>query len=412
MNPQRDILVSLDLGDTIARAMVAEVSGTEPASLRFLGLGEVPSQGWRKGNFADLDEVASAVQQAIKQAESATGITIESAVVGIGGSQIQSLFSRFGWTFSPHPRPVTQDDVRRLMETARNVPLPSGRELLHLFPQEFLLDGQEGIRDPVGMQGSHLEVKVRLVTCSVSASQNLVHAVNRAGVLVEAAVLESLAVAESVSSQEERELGVLVAVCGGSSCEAAAYHRDGMRLSVSIPIGGDHFTSDVAVGLHTPFADAEAIKKVFGSVSLSASHEGASFEVPGVGSHPSRFVSRRALLEILEPRAQEMFELARKELRRCGMEQNLGGGLILAGGGARLYGLCDLAEKFFGAPARIGLPSKILEFPDNLDSPEYTTGIGLLLYGYRVRQLRSPRPQPLASRWKDFLGHETRESIR
>ena len=414
MNPERDVLVSLDLGSTTTRAVVTAVLNfaEEPASLRFLGFGEVSSQGWRKGNIADLDQVARSIQQAVKQAEAAAGVSVEAAVVGIGGPQVQGLSSRLGWTLSPHPREVSREDVRRLMETARNIPLPKDRELLHLVPQEFVLDSQEGIRDPIGMQGSHLEAKVHLITSSVSASQNLVNAVNRAGILVETLVLEALAVGESVSSPEERELGTLVAVCGGSSCEAVAYHRDGIRLSVSIPIGGDHFTGDVAVGLHTPLADAEIVKKTFGSVSPSGGHEGASFEVPGVGSHPSRFVSRRTLLEILEPRAQELLTFARQELRRCGLEQNLGGGVILAGGVARLHGMCGLAEQLFGTPARIGLPLKIRDLPETLDSPEYTTAVGLLLYGQRVRRLRAPRHQPLASRWKDFLGRKSRESVR
>ncbi|MBI3894934.1 MAG: cell division protein FtsA [Acidobacteria bacterium] len=414
MNPERDVLLSLDCGSTMTRVIVAEVLdfAEQAGALRFLGFGEVPSQGWRKGNIADLDPVASSIQQAVRQAEVTAGISAESAVVGIGGPHIQGLSSRLGWTFSTHRREIVREDVHRLMEIARNIPLPKDRELLHLVPQEFVLDSQEGIRDPIGMQGSHLEAKVRLITNSVSASQNLVKAVNHAGILVETLVLEALAVGEAVSSPEERELGTLVAVCGGSTCEAVAYHRDGLRLSVSIPIGGDHFTSDIAVGLHTPLADAETIKKTFGSISPSGGHEGVSFEVPGVGNHLSRFVSRRALVEILEPRAQELLAYAQKELRRCGMEQSLGGGVILTGGGARLHGMCDLAEQLFGAPTRIGLPPKIQGLPEALDSPEYTTVVGLLLYGHRVRKLRAPRPQPLTSRWKNMLSQKSPESAR
>lgn len=414
MNEEKNYLAALDVGSTATRVLVAEVldSGEEASQLRFRGWGAAESRGWRKGAMADLEQVSKSVKQAVERAEASAGVLVESAVVGMGGSHIQGMTSHAGLALSTRPREVNRDDIRRVMEAARQVPLAKDREIFHMVPQEFLLDGQDGIRDPLGLQASRLEAKVHIISGSLADSQNIVTAVNRAGVVVETMVGEAFAVGEAVLTTEERELGALVAIVGGSHSELVVYYRGSLRLSATVPIGGDHFTNDAAIGLQTSLEQAEEIKKLFGSVCASGIHEGTSFEVPGLGNRPSRLVPRSVLLYILEPRAQELLGLILEWLLRSGLEHHLGGGVVLCGGGARLQGMCDVAEQFFSSPARLGLPPKIPDLPETLDSPEYATLLGLLLYGLRVRRLRMARHRPLATRWKGLLGRKSREGAR
>ncbi|MBI4443462.1 MAG: cell division protein FtsA [Acidobacteria bacterium] len=413
MKDRAQYLVALDLGNTMTRALAAEwlPGSKETYGLRYLGCGEVASRGWRRGIVTDIEQVAACVKEAVEQAEDTGGIKAESAVVGIGGPHIQGVSTSAGWTLSSRAREIRRDDVRRVMESARLVQVPRSREILHMVPQEFAVDSQNGVRDPIGLHGSRLEVKVHIITGSVATTQNVVTAVNRAGILVETTVSEALATGEAVLSEEEREMGALVAVVGGGSCELAAYLRGGLRMAATLPIGGDHFTQDLAVGLHTPVADAEIIKKTFGSVYHSWSHEGASVEVPGVGDRPSRQMSPRQLLAILEPRAQELLGFLMEELRRWGLDGQLGAGVVLAGGGARLQGLCDLAEQVLGVPARLALPPMIAELPESLEAAEYAPLVSLLLYGERLHRLREAQ-NPHSHRWKNLLAGKRRESVR
>ena len=424
MNQERDFLVAVDLGSARTRVLAAEVipAGAEgkDVSLRFAGLGEAESQGWRKGAVVDLDAVTISVRAATGRAEAQAGASLESAVVGLGGAHIQGVTSRAGLPLAARPREITRDDVRRVMETARGIPLPDDREILHMLPQQFSLDEQSGVHDPIGLQSRSLAVQVHLVTGSVAASQSVVTAVNRAGIIVETVVAEALAVGESVVTTEERELGSIVVLLGGGSTEFAAYMQGSLWMSSGIPVGGDHFTNDVAIGLHTPPPEAETIKIMFGSVYASWSHDGVSFEVPGLANRAPRMVPRKELLDILVPRAQEVLGLAVEDLRRAGLDPRLGGGAVLAGGGARLHGICDLAEQTFASPARIGLPSDVLaqddlppnflELPEAFNQPEYTTVVALLLYGFRVRSMRTQRAA--TKRWKDILGRKAREGVR
>lgn len=406
MSQRPEHLAVLDVGHCMTRALIAGIppAGMEHGSrLRFLGFGEAESQGWHKGSLADIGEVASSIRNALEQAEQAAGCVVESAVVGIGGHHLHGFSSRAGIPLSSRPREVRHEDVQRAMQNARNVSLGPDREILHLVPKEFVLDSQEGIRDPIGMVASHLEVRVHFITNSVSAAQNLVTAVNRAGILVETLVGEAYACGEAVASEEERELGVLMVVLGGPASEIAAYVQGGLSLADALPVGGDHFTGDLAVGLHTPRSDAEAIKKTFASVFPGWSHTGTSFEVPGMGHQPSRLISHRVLRQILEPRALELFGLLRGELRRRSLEHQLGAGVVLSGGGARLSGLCDLAEKVLEMPARLGLPPRVQALPEQLDFPEYATLLSLAHYALRLRQQRGSRDGLVSSRLRDLL---------
>ena len=422
MNQEREFLVAMDLGSTRTRVLAAEVSPSDQAPLRFAALGEAESNGWRKGAVIDLDAVAASVRAAVDHAEAQIGAALESAVVGLGGTHIQGVTSRAGLPLSARPREITRDDVRRVIEAAGSLPLPNGREILHMLPQEFALDSQSGVRDPIGMQACSLAVQVHLVTGSVAASQSIVTAVNRAGIIVETVVAEAFAVGEAVLTPEERELGALVALLGGGSTELAAYMQGSLWMSSGIPVGGDHFTNDVAIGLHTPPLEAEVIKTMFGSVYADWSHDGVSFEVPGLVNRPARMVPRQALHDILAPRAQEVLGLAVEELRRADLAPHLGAGVVVAGGGARLHGLCDLAEQTFSSPACIGLPSdavaqdglppNFLDLPEALNGPEYTAVVALLLYGLRVRNLRTGKQRGHGKRWKNVLGGKAREGVR
>ncbi|MBI3933273.1 MAG: cell division protein FtsA [Acidobacteria bacterium] len=422
MSQNPELLVALDVGHSSTRALVAEISARDipstkaprntspespgwddPALLQFVGYGEVETEGWHKGNLADIGQASASVRRVIGQAEQAIGSQVESAVLGLGGLHLGGLSSRAGIALGTRPREVRREDVRRVMEDARNIPLSAGREILHIVPKEFVLDGQQGIRDPVGMVGTQLEVRVHFISNSIATAQNLVTAVNKAGILVETLVSEAFAAGEALPTPEERELGVLVVLIGGPSSETVAYSQGGLSLASSSPIGGDHFTGDIAIGLHTARPDAESIKKTFGSVFPGWSHDGSSFEVPGIGHQPSRLIPQHFLRQILEPRAQELFTLLGDELRRAGLAAQLGAGLILSGGGARLAGMCDMAEKVLGLPARIGLPPKIHGLPEALDSPEYATLVSLLHYGLRVRRQRAPRQSGSAGRLRDLL---------
>ncbi len=432
MSDRGRYLASLDLGSTKTRVLVAELLppgenasanrnsnsavaagaatsvpggsiAEEASQLRFLGFGEADSQGWNRGPIASLDQVVGSIQQAVTEAENAAGVPVESVVVGVGGPYIQGASGRGSLRLSSRARDVTQEDVWRVMEAVRPLRLPEDREILHVVLQEFSVDSEMGIYDPVGMKGLHLEVHAHIVSASVTANHSVVTAANRAGLLVEAVVLEVLAAGEGLLAPEERELGALVVDIGGGSCELAAYHQGSLRMSAGVVVGGDHFTSDVAVGLHTPLPEAEKIKKMFGSVLADWSHEGTSIEVPSLGGRPSRFMAHRRLSEILEPRAQELLGLALDELRRNDLDRQLGAGVVLSGGGARLNGMCDLAEQVFDCPARLGLPPKIAGLPASLDQLDYTTLTGLLLYGQKVRRLHAEQNQNWGGRLRSLL---------
>ena len=410
-NQEANYLAALDLGSSKTRALMAEVvdAGESASQLRFLGLGEVASQGWHKGTIADLEQVTRSVKEAVGQAEAAAHLPLESAVVGVGGPQIQGASVSNGLTFPSGPRELNRHDVRRAMETALDIPMTKDREVLHVIQEEFVLDSRRGILDPIGMQGSTLAVRAHVITGSVAANQNAVTAVNRAGVLVETTVFEAYAAAEEVLTDQEQELGALVADLGAGSCELVAYRRRGLRMAAVVPIGGDHFTNDVALGLHIAPRDAEIIKKTFGFVLTGESNEGTSIEVPGLGDRPSWFVPQRTLTQILGLRAEELLGLVLDHILRCGLDQQLGAGLVLCGGGARVGGMCDLAEQVLGLPARLGLPPKIAEMPEALDAPEYATLLGLLLYAHRLWRQRSAAPnRSLGSRWWSLMAGRRR----
>jgi cell division protein FtsA len=301
-------------------------------------------------------------------------------------------------------REVTRADIRSVIQTAQGISLPADRELLHVLPQEFLLDSQEGIRDPVGMLGACLEVNVHLVTASAPAAQNVVSAVNRAGLMVLDTVFEPLASAEACLGADERELGVVLVDVGAGSTGLIVYYQGTVRHTAVIPVGGDHFTNDIAVGLRTPIPEADKMKRIWGEREAEMG-AGGVLEVPGVGERPAHMVSYAMLSEIIEPRALELLELVQSELTRSGYEKQLGAGVVLTGGGARLGGLAALTEQTLGLPVRVGEPKGLENMGEILCDPAYATVVGLVVYGNRMRLLRDSREEGLIGKlWNVFRG--------
>jgi len=383
-------IVALDIGGTKTCALVAERD--ESGGVKFAALGAAESKGWRKGQIVNLDLAASSIRRAVEEAEAIVSVPVESAVIGVAGGHVRGVNSRGGITLGAKPRDVQRDDVRRAIEAARGVTLPEDREILHVLPQEFFLDGQENIRDAIGMVGQRLEAGVHIVTASGVATQNIVTAVNRAGVRVDDTILEPLAAAEACLTQDERELGCCLLDIGGGTTEMIAYASGAVRLTAVTPVGGDHFTNDLAVGLRTPIPEAEKIKREHACASHELVTQEVAIEIASVGDRPARTVYARALCDIVVPRAQEMLMLIRDELRRSGLESLIPAGIVLTGGGARLRGLPELAEKIFNLPVRVASPRGLAEMSDEVEQPEYSAAVGMILYAARARRLAGSQP--------------------
>jgi cell division protein FtsA len=383
-------IVGLDIGSTKTCALVGEMD--DDGGVKFAALGAAESKGWRKGQIVNLDLAVSSIRRAVEEAETIVGVPVESAVIGIAGGHVRGVNSRGGITVAAKPRDIQRDDVRRAIEAARGVTLPEDREVLHVLPQEFFLDGHDNIRDAIGMVGQRLEANVHIVTASGTATQNIVTAVNRAGVRVDDTVLEPFASAEACLTQDERELGACLLDIGGGTTELIAYTGGVVRHTAAIPVGGDHFTNDLAVGLRTPIPEAEKIKREYAQACRELLTEDGAIEIASVGDRPPRTIFARMVAEIVEPRAQELLMLIRDELRRAGLESQIPAGIVLTGGGSHLRGLPELAERVFNLPVRVAVPRGLAEMSDQVSQPEYSTAVGLVLYGARTRRVAGARP--------------------
>jgi cell division protein FtsA len=390
-------LVGLDIGSTKTCALVGEL---DDDGLKFVALGAAESKGLRKGLIVNLDATVSSIRRAVEEAESAAGVPVESAILGIAGSHVKGVNSRGGITLGQRARDVQKDDVRRAIDAARAISLPEDREIIHVLPQEFLLDAQNHIRDPIGMVGQRLEVNVHIVTSAVSSSQNLVTAANRAGVIVADTVLEPLAAAEACLTQDERELGCCLLDIGGGSTDLVVFAGGVARHAAVVPIGGDHFTNDLAVGLRTPVPEAERIKRDHACAWRELLAEDRPIEIGSVGDRPPRTVFTRMLNDIVEPRAQELLSLVRDELQRAGLDALIPAGLVLTGGGSRLMGLPELADRMFSLPVRVGAPRSLPGLPEEFAQPEYSACVGLLLYGAKARRQITVRPATFVGKLK------------
>lgn len=386
--------MGLDVGTTKVCALIAEPAEAGP--LQIIGVGSSPSRGMRKGVVVNLDACVASIRQAIEEAELMAGCSVERAFLGIAGPHVRGLNSRGVVAISGRDHEVSREDVQRVLEAAGAVSIPPGREIFHVLPQEFSVDGHPGIHDPVGMTGSKLEADVHIITASITAAQNLVNGVNRAGVEVEAAVLEQLAAADAVLTEDEREMGVALVDIGGGTTSLVIFERGAIRHVAVLPTGGEHVTSDIAVGLRTPAIEAERIKKRHGCALASLVDQDETLEVPSVGGRKSRVLSRQILCEIIQPRIEEIFTLLAEEFSRSGFDRSIHAGVVLTGGGSMLEGIAEIAEDILDAPVRRDGPSEqIGGLADTVRAPEYSTAVGLALYGAHHRQrapLKAPHP--------------------
>ena len=399
-NQHANLLTAIDVGSAKACVLVAEIT---PNGLRYRGHGVTESRGSRKGIIVDLEKAASSIQKAVEQAEDVAGIPIERALLGMSGAHIRGVNSHGGITFGTRVREIGRDEIRSAVDKARAIALPADREILHLLPQEFILDDQPGIHDPLGMMACRVAVRVHIVTAVSSALQNVVSAVNRAGVHVDDTVFEPLACADAVLRADERELGVCLADLGAGSTNLIVFQEGAVAHSAAIPIGGDHFTSDLSVGLCTPIVEAERIKKFYGNAIVTLIPEGNEVEVPSVGDRPSRLLSQRTVGEILEPRARELFELLRDNLRQSGMLELCVGGLVLSGGASRLPGILDIADSVLRRSVRLSWPTPLAKMPASLAEPEYATALGMVFYAHRARLARGSQDERWSSKLKAML---------
>ena len=390
-------VIALDVGSAKTCVLIAEMSET---GLRYRGHGISESRGLRKGVITELDKAVTSIQKAVEQAEDVAGISVEHALVGIAGAHIRGVNSHGGLTFGTRSRELGRDEIRQAVDKARTISLPADREILHLLPQEFILDGQPGVQDPTGMMATRLEVHVHIVTASSSAVQNLVTAVNKAGVHVDDTIFEPLACADSVLRSDERDLGICLLDIGAGSCDLIVFQQGAVAHAAVIPVGGDHFTGDLSVGMCTPFSDAEMLKKNFGNAAVTLIPEGNEVEVPSVGDRPSRLMPQRIVGEILEPRARELFELVRDNLRQAGVMDHCVAGLVLSGGASRLPGILDVAESVLRKSARLAWPTPMARMPALLAEPEYATILGMVYYGHRARLARGLQDPGWSSRMK------------
>jgi len=384
-------VVGLDIGATKICCAVAEVKDGDLVEMA--GIGLTPSRGIRKGVVVNLDATVEAIKACVEEAELSAGVNVECASVGVTGTHMRSFNSRGVVTVSGKDKTVTREDVRRVMEAARAVSIPPEREILHVLPQEFVLDDQGGISSPVGMNGSRLETNVHIVTAATASIQNLVACANKAGIEVRDMVLEHLAIAESVLTQDEKDLGVALVDVGGGTTDVAIFEKGAAWHTAVLPVGGDHFTNDLAVGLRTPIPDAERLKKQHGCALASLVEEDEGIDVPSVGGRKSRLLSRQVMAEILEPRAEEIFTLLQEEIQRAGFHKLLNAGVVLTGGGSLLPGMIEVAEQVFDLPVRRGVPREIGGLAESAD-PQAVTAIGLALHGARNRSVRRARTLP------------------
>ena len=393
-------MTAIDVGSAKTCALVAEVT---EFGLRYRGHGVADSRGSRKGVIVELDKAVASIQKAVEAAEDIAGAAVEHAIIGVGGSNIKGVNSHGGISLGTRPREIGRDEIKQAVERARAIPLPQDREILHLLPQEFILDDQAGVHDPLGMMAARLEVRVHMVTAATSATQNVITAVNRAGVHVDDTVFEPLAAADAVLRSDEREMGVCLSDIGAGSTELIVFHQGAVAYTGVIPVGGDHFTSDLSVGLCTPLADAEKIKKNYGSAVVTLIPEGNEVEVPSVGDRASRLLPQRLVAEILEPRARELFEMMRESLRQSGMFELCLAGVVLTGGASRLPGIFDVAESALRRSVRLSWPAPLAKMPSTLAEPEFATVLGMVNYGHRARIARGYQEGGLGSRLKAML---------
>jgi cell division protein FtsA len=383
MRESKDLIVGLDIGTSKIVALVAEVP--PEGGVNILGMGSAPSRGLKKGVVVNIEATVSAIQRALEDAELMANCKIGQVYTGIAGSHIRSLNSH--GMVPIRDREVTQNDIDRVVETARAVNISTDQQIVHVLPQEFIIDGQEGVREPLGMSGVRLEVKVHIVTGAVSAAQNIVKCVRRCGLEVKDLILQPLASSLAVLNDDEKDLGVCLVDIGGGTTDLAVFTRGAIQHTAVLPIAGDQITNDIAMTLRTPTREAEDLKIQHGIALRQLADAREMIEVPGIGERGARMLSKQLLSEVIEPRVEELYNLVQAELRRSGFEEQISSGIVLTGGSSQMQGMVELAEEVFHVPVRVGVPEYVGGLSERVRSPAYATGVGLLLAGMEKHEL-------------------------
>ncbi|MEY2341944.1 cell division protein FtsA [Acidithiobacillus sp. IBUN Pt1247-S3] len=391
----QELIVGLDIGTSKVACIVAQARSTGEAEI--IGVGQHPSRGLKKGVVVDIESTVQAINRAVQEAELMAGVQIHGAVVGIAGGHIRGYNSH--GIVAIKNKEVSNDDLGRVMDAARAIVIPQDQSVVHVLPQEFTIDSQEGVREPIGMSGVRLEAQVHIVTGSISATQNIAKCVERCGLQVQGLVLEQLASADAVLTADEKELGVCLVDIGGGTTDIAIFRDGAVRHTAVIPIAGDQITNDIALGLRTPPVEAEQIKKLYGCALGDLIEQDDDIPVPSVGARPPRTISRRVLNDIIEPRVRELFELIQAELRRTGFEDLVAAGVVLTGGSSRLQGMAELAEEILHLPVRTGEPMHLAGMETVVRAPWHATGVGLVMYGLHngLAGQAEPLQQPAAA---------------
>jgi cell division protein FtsA len=379
----KSMIVGLDIGTSKITAIVGEVN--EDNQMEIVGIGSHPSRGLKKGVVVNIESTVQSIQRCVEEAELMAGCQIHSVYAGIAGSHIRSMNSH--GIVAIKDREVSSSDVERVIDAARAVAIPADQRVLHVMPQEFVIDQQEGIREPIGMSGVRLEAKVHLVTGAESAAQNIVKCVRRCGLEVDDIILEQLASSYSVLTDDEKELGICLVDIGGGTTDVAVFTEGAIKHTAVIPIAGDQVTNDIAVAMRTPTQYAEEIKIKYACALRQLANPDDTIEVPSVGDREPRRLSRQTLAEVVEPRYEELLSLVHAELRRSGFEDLVAAGVVLTGGSSKMEGVVDLAEEVFHMPVRLGLPQHITGLVDVVRNPIHATGVGLLLFGHKNQRM-------------------------
>ena len=396
---EKNLIVGLDIGTSKVIAIVGEISNENEVDI--IGIGSHPSRGLKKGVVVNIESTVQSIQRAVEEAELMAGCQIHSVYAGIAGSHIRSLNSH--GIVAIRDKEVTHADVDRVIDAARAVAIPADQRILHILPQEFIIDEQESIKEPIGMSGVRLEAKVHMVTGAVSAAQNIIKCVRRCGLEVDDVILEQLASSYAVLTDDEKELGVCLVDIGGGTTDIAIFTDGAIRHTAVIPIAGDQVTNDIAVALRTPTQYAEEIKIRYACALTQLANPDETIEVPSVGDRPVRRLARQTLAEVVEPRYEELFTLIQAELRRSGFEDLCAAGVVLTGGSSKMEGVTELAEEIFHMPVRMGCPQYVTGLVDVVRNPIFSTGVGLLLFGHQNRGLRESEARMgsgLTSVWK------------
>ncbi len=409
MGKNNGVIVGLDIGTTKVCAIVAEKNGDGVVDV--IGLGHSPSRGLRKGVVVNIEATVDSIRRALEDAELMAGVEIRTAFVGIAGGHIKGINSRGVIAISGKNREVTRQDIERVIDAAKAVALPVDREVIHVLPQEFMIDDQGGIREPLGMSGIRLEAEVHIVTGAVASAQNIIKCANKAGLEVQDIVLQQLASSEATLTPEEKELGCVLVDVGGGTTDVAVFVEGSVYHTAVLAVGGDLLTNDIAIGLRTPHPEAESLKRKYGCALASMTRPDEKIEVPSVGGRRPRVLSRQTLCEIIQPRLEELFSLVDREVRRGGYVGRVNGGVVVTGGSSIMEGVPELAEQVFDMPVRRGIPRGVGGLTDVISSPMYATGVGLGLYGAAHRDRRKFRQvtdrnifDKVVARMKEWFG--------